>query len=245
MKIIFATIIIVATSIYPSTSWLNAEEPAKNEVDANSVNANGSTKIRIGDEATTPEPRLADYWELCPPGSRHVSEPCPKFIKHYYKDRAPQIQLIIDGIDGHKDRARDAKHWYRQLIVLTHALLVGLSAIVTIMISLEKVRNIDLRRWAIIPTAFIAVVSSTSSFIDPQATHAILSRQHTTYATILSRVNHDLLNYVSEGDMKKVDSAWMIDLKASVDKAALQSAAEWLRSWDKRVKQTQNTPNQI
>ena len=137
-----------------------------------------TTKHASAQSAELKSARIADavktehgLYALCPPKGKGPAGVCLPYLQHHFSSRFDSIKRLIDGLDARKDQARDwAKADKRWLIGMQWS-FAALGAIATLMISLNNLGGIDLRRWAIVPTAAVGFLASLSGFYDFEQSH--------------------------------------------------------------------------
>ena len=184
-------------------------------------------------EASAQNSRL---YELCPPDEGQPPTVCREFIVEHFPDHQERLLQLRDGIDARKDQSRTWARADTQWLVASQWLMVFLGALVTIMISLDKLGRVDLRRWAILPSAAVAGVSALLTFYDFGQSLQDNIEAQTAFATVLDDLHFDLLSAVEGGDLARVNDAFVERYRLALRAGVIDRKDAFLRLSEERAK---------
>lgn len=181
--------------------------------------------IPVG-KAETPAPGTRLH-VLCPPKEKEVATVCDEYLEVHYSDKYDSLRQLLDSIDKRKDQVRDWAQFDKYWLLGSKWTIVILGTIASIMIALDKLRNIDLRRWAIVPTALTAAVTAIASFYDFGQSHRDNIEAQTRYAFLLQELSYDLIEAVEKGKPLLVDRAFITYYQDALHKAVEARTADY------------------
>ena len=207
-----------------------------------SAKPNGTTIVSTTNQAQNSsvndgqkDPSSANgLYSLCPPKSGAPANVCPSFLNTYFPKHSDSLRRLIDALDGRKDKARDWAKDDRDWLIGFQWAIAALGAIATIMISLNLVGGLDLRKWAVVPTAAVSFLSALSGFYNFGESHESNISTQTFYATILEELQTELILSVEDDKIERITKERIAEYQKSLDEAVLSSARDFIERIRKR-----------